>query len=163
MARVTAFIGVGANLGDARESVLQAIARLTELRDSHLSGRSSLFRSVPIEAGGADFVNAVVRIETGLTADELLTELQAIENDFGRERPYVNAPRTMDLDVLLFGPQQINTEKLVVPHPRLTERAFALIPTLQIDPFVIVPGKGAAHMFAPAVANQSIFKIDPQP
>jgi 2-amino-4-hydroxy-6-hydroxymethyldihydropteridine diphosphokinase len=158
-ARVTAYIGIGANLGDARASVEQAIRRLSELPETRLTGQSNLFRTAPIDANGDDYVNAVARIETQLDAETLLHELRAIEQAAGRERPYVNAPRTLDLDILLYGNQEISSASLIVPHPRLTQRAFALIPLLQIDPLITIPGKGPAHSFAPAVAGQVICKI----
>jgi 2-amino-4-hydroxy-6-hydroxymethyldihydropteridine diphosphokinase len=159
MAKVLAYIGIGANLGDAQGNVQRAIIRLSRLPDTRLSAQSSLFRTAPIDAGGDDYVNAVACLETRLPAAQLLEQLQAIEQDFGRERPFPNAPRTLDLDILLYGQQTIATQSLVVPHPRLTQRAFALIPLLQIDPFIAIPGKGPAHSFVPAVAAQAIHKI----
>ncbi|MFC7517064.1 2-amino-4-hydroxy-6-hydroxymethyldihydropteridine diphosphokinase [Herbaspirillum sp. GCM10030257] len=158
-ARTACYIGIGANLGDARDQVERAIARIGELPSSSLTAQSSLFRTAPMDAGGDDYINAVVKLETSLTASALLDHLQAIEQDFGRERPYVNAPRTMDLDLLLYGQSTIRSDKLTVPHPRMTQRAFVLIPLLQIDPFIQIPGKGAAHSFVPAVAGQAIQKI----
>lgn len=159
MANVTAYIGIGSNLGDAQGNVQRAILRLNKLPDTRLSGQSSLFRTAPVDAGGDDYINAVACIDTRLPAVQLLQELQAIEKDFGRERPYPNAPRTLDLDILLYGQQKILSDSLVVPHPRLTERAFALIPLLQLDPFITIPGKGAAHGFVPTVAGQVIQKV----
>jgi 2-amino-4-hydroxy-6-hydroxymethyldihydropteridine diphosphokinase len=156
---ITAYIGIGSNLDDARDNVQRALLQLDKLTATRVSGQSSLFRSAPIDAGGDDYVNAVARIETRLPAAQLLQEMQSIEQLFGRERPYPNAPRTMDLDLLLYGQQQIATGTLTVPHPRMTERAFVLIPLLQIDPFLAIPGKGAAHQFVPAVAGQSIQKV----
>jgi 2-amino-4-hydroxy-6-hydroxymethyldihydropteridine diphosphokinase len=156
---IDAYIGIGANLGNAQESVQQAIDRLSSLPKTRVVRQSSLFRTAPIDAGGDDYVNAVACVKTQLDAHELLAQLQAIENEFGRERPYVNAPRTLDLDILLYGNRQIDSASLTVPHPRLTQRAFALIPLLQIDPLIAIPGKGAAHLFAPAVAGQKISKI----
>ena len=156
---IDAYIGIGANLGNAQESVRQAIDRLSSLPKTRVVRQSSLFRTAPIDAGGDDYVNAVACVKTQLDAHELLAQLQAIENEFGRERPYVNAPRTLDLDILLYGNRQIDSASLTVPHPRLTQRAFALIPLLQIDPLIAIPGKGAAHLFAPAVAGQKISKI----
>lgn len=158
-ANVTAFVGIGANLGDARTSVETAIQRLGTLPATRLTGQSSLFRTTPIDAEGNDYINAVVRIETALHPEKLLEELQSLERASGRERPFVNAPRTLDLDILLYGNREISTDLLIVPHPRLTQRAFALIPLLQIDPLISIPGKGSAHGFAPAVAGQSIRKI----
>ena len=154
-----AYIGIGANLGDARATVEQAIARLGSLPQTRLTAQSSLFRTAPIDAGGDDYVNAVVEVRTGLAADSLLAAMQQIELDFGRERPYRNAPRTLDLDLLLYADRQIDTPQLSVPHPRMTERAFVLLPLLQLDPFILIPGKGAAHQFAPQVADQLISKI----
>lgn len=159
MNTVTAYIGIGANLGDATAAVRQAIADLSRLRDTHMSGQSSLFRSAPVDADGDDFINAVLRIETALTAGELLTALQTLEQAAGRERSYVNAPRTLDLDLLLYGQQQIRAEHLQVPHPRMTQRAFVLIPLLQIDPAIVIPGSGAAHTWIPQVAQQQIQRI----
>ncbi|HEX7642324.1 MAG TPA: 2-amino-4-hydroxy-6-hydroxymethyldihydropteridine diphosphokinase [Burkholderiaceae bacterium] len=156
---IDAYVGIGANLGDARATVEAALGKLAELPQSKLVAQSSLFASAPIDAGGDDYVNAVAHLKTGLPAEALLQQLQAIELEFGRERPYRNAPRTLDLDILLYGANKISSATLTVPHPRLTERAFALIPLLQLDPFVKIPGKGAAHSFAPAVANQRVSRL----
>lgn len=156
---ITCHIGIGANLGDASEQVRQAILRLAQLPESQVHAQSSLFRTAPIDASGDDYINAVIRLDTALSAQDLLQELQAIEQDFGRERPYRNAPRTLDLDLLLYGQQIIATATLQVPHPRMTQRAFVLIPLLQIDPFIEIPGHGPAHAFVPDVAGQAIQKI----
>lgn len=158
-ARTVCYIGIGSNLGDARGNVERAMQSLADIRDARLVGQSSLFRTEPLEANGENYVNAVARIDTRLTASQLLQALQAIEQDFGRERPYLNAPRTLDLDLLLYGSQTISTDTLTVPHPRLTQRAFVLIPLLQLDPLIVIPGHGPAHEFVPAVAGQSIRKI----
>jgi 2-amino-4-hydroxy-6-hydroxymethyldihydropteridine diphosphokinase len=154
-----AYIGIGANLGDAQDTVRRAIAMLGALPDTRLAAQSSLFCTEPIDAGGGDYINAVVCIETRLTPAALLQALQAIEQEFGRERPYRNAPRTLDLDILLYGQQIISSESLTVPHPRMTGRAFVLIPLLQLDPFITIPGQGPAHAFVPGVAGQAIRKI----
>jgi 2-amino-4-hydroxy-6-hydroxymethyldihydropteridine diphosphokinase len=157
--RIACYIGIGSNLGDARANVEKALQRLAQLPDTKLSAQSSLFRTAPVDAGGDDYVNAVARIDTTLCAEELLRQLQSIEMAAGRERPYRNAPRTLDLDLLLYGQQCIASAALEVPHPRMTERAFVLIPLLQIDPFITIPGRGFAHQFVPAVAGQPIEKI----
>ncbi|MES2047177.1 MAG: 2-amino-4-hydroxy-6-hydroxymethyldihydropteridine diphosphokinase [Pseudomonadota bacterium] len=159
MMPVSAKIGIGANLGDARDTVLQAIQRLAQLPETALTKQSSLYRSAPFEAAGDDYVNAVVEIHTELGALPLLHYLQELELAFGRERPYRNAPRTLDLDLLLYGDEQINNDNLTVPHPRITERAFVLLPLLQIDPLVEIPGLGKAQEFSAAVAAQVIQKI----
>lgn len=158
-AETEAYIGVGANLGDAIQTVRQALVMLGNLPQTRLDASSSLFRTAPVDAPGGDYVNAVARLKTYLAPEALLRELQAVEAAFGRERPYPNAPRTLDLDILLYGQRRIRTETLTVPHPRLTGRAFALIPLLQLDPFVSIPGVGPAHQFAPGVAEQKIERI----
>ena len=158
-APITSYIGIGANLGDARATVEKAIQQLDMLPATRLTGQSSLFHTAPIDAGGDDYVNAVARVETRLQPDRLLQELQLLELAAGRERSSVNAPRTLDLDILLFGSREISSGSLIVPHPRLTQRAFALIPLLQIDPMIAIPGKGPAHSFVPSVAGQTIRKI----
>src|SRR5450830_367681 len=155
---VTAYIGIGANLGDARGQVQRAILQLGKLADTSLTAQSSLFRTAPLDAGGDDYINAVACVTTGLSAHALLKELQRIELDFGRERPYQNAPRTLDLDLLLYGQSTITDDVLTLPHPRMTQRAFVLIPLLQIDPFIVIPNHGPAHQFAPQVADQVISK-----
>lgn len=156
---VAAYIGIGSNLGDAQGNVQRAILQLGRLPLSSFVAQSNLFRTAPIDADGDDYVNAVARIDTQLSAPQLLSELQAIEQAFGRDRPYPNAPRTLDLDILLYGDQIISSATLTVPHPRLTQRAFALIPLLQLDPLITIPGQGPAHQFVPQVAGQAIQKI----
>jgi 2-amino-4-hydroxy-6-hydroxymethyldihydropteridine diphosphokinase len=156
---ICAYIGIGANLGDARATVEYAIETLRSLPQTQFKRSSSLFITAPIDSSGDDYINAVVALKTDLDAQVLLEHLQALELACGRERPYRNAPRTLDLDLLLYGQQEINTEHLTVPHPRMTERAFVLIPLLQLDPFITIPGKGAAHQFAPSVAEQGIQKL----
>jgi 2-amino-4-hydroxy-6-hydroxymethyldihydropteridine diphosphokinase len=153
------YIGIGSNLGDAKSNVQRAIEELDRLPLTRLREHSSLFRTAPIDADGDDYINAVACIETEMPAQTLLEALQALELQYGRERPYVHAPRTLDLDILLYGSEIIDTDTLTVPHPGLAQRAFALIPLLQLDPAVIIPGKGSAHAFLPHVANQIIQKI----
>ena len=157
---VVAYIGIGANLGDARASVPQAAARLAQLPSTHLLKLSSLYRSAPFEADGADYINAVAALSTALPPLQLLLALQAIEQAFGRERPYFHAPRTLDLDILLYGEQQIDLPALHVPHPRMSERAFVLVPLLEIAPAITIPGRGPAQQFLPAVLGQGISKED---
>ena len=156
---MVAYIGVGGNLGDAKAQVENAIVQLGALPHTTLSAQSSLFRTAPIESSGDDYINAVVRIDTQLDPHALLQALQDVEQNFGRERPYLNAPRTLDLDLLLYGTTTIADTTLTVPHPRMVQRAFVLIPLLQIDPFIAIPGLGPAHQFVPQVADQAIAKI----
>ena len=140
-----------------------AIQALQGLAATRLSASSSLFVSAPIDASGSDFVNAVARIDTSLTAEILLSELQKIEQAFGRERPFRNAPRTLDLDLLLYGQAQIRSNGLEVPHPRMTYRAFVLKPLLELDAAIHIPGKGRAQDFLTSVQDQRIEVIDPAP
>lgn len=131
---VAAFIGIGANLGDPVIAVQGAIGELGRLQHSRLVGASSLYRSAPQEASGPDYINAVAQITTRLDARDLLTQLQRIESAAGRQRPFRNAPRTLDLDLLLFGGEHIQSPDLVVPHPRMCQRAFVLVPLAEIAP-----------------------------
>jgi 2-amino-4-hydroxy-6-hydroxymethyldihydropteridine diphosphokinase len=159
---VTAYIGLGANLGDAAASIRQAIDALRALPQTKLLAASSLYASAPVDAGGDDYVNAVARIETQLDADALLQALQTIEQTFGRERAFRNAPRTLDLDLLLYGQEKMASATLEVPHPRMTTRAFVLLPLLELDASIQIPGKGAAAPYLAAVADQVIALCDSQ-
>lgn len=156
---VTAYIGIGANLGDARANVLDAFARLERLPGVQLEAVSSLYRTAPVDSSGDDYINAVARLSTSLPAQELLEALFGIEQAHGRERPYYNAPRTLDLDLLLYGDERIATASLTVPHPRMHQRAFVLMPLLELAPEVVLPGLGAAADFAPLVAGQGICRL----
>lgn len=129
---VLSYIALGANLGDAQATLRWAMAQLDALPDSRVCQRSSLYRSAPVDASGPDFINAVVALETRLIAPHLLQHLHRIEALAGRERPYRNAPRTLDLDLLLYGQASIQSAALTVPHPRMTERAFVLVPLAEI-------------------------------
>ncbi|QXL85163.1 2-amino-4-hydroxy-6-hydroxymethyldihydropteridine diphosphokinase [Comamonas sp. NLF-1-9] len=129
-----ACIGLGANLGDARASLRRAVQALAALAQTRLLAVSSLYRSAPVDAGGPDYLNAVVLLETALQPLALLHALQALENAAGRERPYRNAPRTLDLDLLLYDALRLDTEELRLPHPRMNERAFVLLPLAELAP-----------------------------
>ena len=137
---VTAFVALGANLGDARQAMLDAVNALARLPQTELTGCSRLYRTAPHEASGPDFTNAVARVSTRLTAPELLDALQTLELQAGRERPYVNAPRTLDLDVLLYGDARMDSPRLTVPHPRMWGRAFVLHPLAELAPERISSG-----------------------
>ncbi len=158
-ASTLAWIGIGGNLGDARATVEEAIARLAALPQSQLLRSSSLYRTAPIDSSGDDYVNAVALITTTLPALALLHALQAIELQHGRERPYRNAPRTLDLDVLMYGDARLEDEELTVPHPRMAQRAFVLAHMLEIDENAAIPGLGAARPFLDAIKDQPICKI----
>ena len=154
-----AYIGLGANLGDPQEALREAIEALAALPGSVLRASSSIYRTAPIDAIGPDFLNAVVQLDTRLAPHVLLAALQQIEQVHGRERPYRNAPRTLDLDLLLYGDQVIDTPTLTVPHPRLHERAFVLRPLVEIAPALSIPGRGpVADLLAP-LAGQRIDRL----
>jgi 2-amino-4-hydroxy-6-hydroxymethyldihydropteridine diphosphokinase len=135
---VIAYVGLGANLGNAAQAVTDAIAALDGLPGTRVLRRSSLYRSAPHEATGPDYINAVVALNTHLTAPELLAELQGLERAAGRQRPYRHAPRTLDLDLLTFGEGRIDSPRLSVPHPRMGERAFVLVPLAEIAPGFVI-------------------------
>ncbi len=157
---VTAFIGLGANLGEPETQVRTAIAALGKLPKTRLVRASSLYRSAPVDyANQPDFVNAVAEIDTGLGAKALLEEMLAIELRFGRARTFLNAPRTLDLDLLLYGDQVIAEPGLTVPHPRMHERAFVLAPLAEIAPDAIVLGKGPVAALLAACADQEVEKL----
>jgi 2-amino-4-hydroxy-6-hydroxymethyldihydropteridine diphosphokinase len=141
---VTAHVALGANLGDAQQAVRAAMDRLGALPQTKLTARSSLYRTAPVGTTGPDFINAVVRLDTRLCAPELLDRLLSIEGEAGRERPFPNAPRTLDLDLLLYGAARIDSERLTVPHPRMWERAFVLAPLAEIAPHLVPPQALAA-------------------
>ncbi|MFZ6862432.1 2-amino-4-hydroxy-6-hydroxymethyldihydropteridine diphosphokinase [Undibacterium sp. Ji67W] len=156
---IKSYIGIGANLGNARETVREAIDHLARTAGCRLMTASSLYSSAPIDSSGDDYVNAVVELKTSLSAQSLLETLQAIELTFGRERPYRNAPRTLDLDILLYGTETIDTDTLTVPHPRMTERAFVLLPLVQIAPDISIPEYGKAADLLDRVRDQVIFQL----
>jgi len=139
-----AYVAIGANLGDARTAVERAIDALDRLPHTRVVARSSLYRSAPVDAGGPDFINAVVQVETLLKPLAFLAELQRLEADAGRERPYRNAPRTLDLDLLTHGDSVMETPTLTLPHPRMMERAFVLVPLAEIAPDQVAPDRLAA-------------------
>ena len=157
---LSAFVGLGANLGEPEAQVRRAIAALRRLPRTRLVAASSLYRSAPVGVGEQpDFVNAVAEVETTLSARELLDELLAMEARFGRERPAPGAPRTLDLDLLLYGDQVIAEPGLAVPHPRMHERAFVLAPLAEIAAEISVPRIGGVRTLLAACGNQKVQRI----
>ncbi|HEX3141644.1 MAG TPA: 2-amino-4-hydroxy-6-hydroxymethyldihydropteridine diphosphokinase [Rhizobacter sp.] len=156
---VLAYIGLGANLGDAEAALRSALQSLGDLPGTQLLQASSIYRTAPVDAHGPDYLNAVARVQTRLEPEALLQQLQAIEAAAGRERPYRNAPRTLDLDLLLYGDTRITSPALTVPHPRMQERAFVLVPLAEVAAEgLVVPGQGTLHDLLPRVAGQRIHK-----
>ena len=135
----TAWIGLGANLGERQATLRQALAGIGALPGTRVLRVSSLYRSAPVDAGGPDYLNAVAEITTSLAPQALLQALQTLEHAAGRERPYRNAPRTLDLDILIYGDLQLATDTLTLPHPRLRERAFVLLPLAELAPERVLP------------------------
>ncbi len=150
---VQAYIALGANLGDAQASVRAAMQGVAALPQTRRIACSSLYRTAPFEASGPDFINAVMAVSTRLNAPELLLSLQRMESGAGRERSHRNAPRTLDLDILLYGEASICSPTLQVPHPRMWERAFVLVPLAEIAPEKV----GGAQV--QAVASQKIERL----
>lgn len=155
-----AHIGLGANLDNPEQQVRAALDELAVTPGVTLEGRSSLYRTAPIGYDNQpDFINAVARVRTTLAPQALLDALLDIERRHGRVREFLNAPRTLDLDVLLYEDRQINTDTLNVPHPRAHLRAFVLLPLLEVSPDVVIPGIGPASAFLAQVQEQAISRI----
>lgn len=150
---VVAYIGLGANLGNARQTLQDALQALAQTPGIEQVVASDFYRTAPIDAAGPDFINAVAQVHTRLHAMDLLAVLQQIEQAAGRERPYRNAPRTLDLDLLLYGSGLIDSPTLTVPHPRMEERAFVLVPLAGLAPEVV-----SAEALK-ALAEQAIVRI----
>lgn len=136
---VTAFVALGANLGNAQATLHQALNVLDRTAGIAVVRASRLYRTAPVDASGPDYFNAVAEIRTELDAPGLLVALQSIEQGAGRVRPYPNAPRTLDLDLLLFGDARIDSPALTVPHPRMWARAFVLVPLAELAPALVTP------------------------
>jgi 2-amino-4-hydroxy-6-hydroxymethyldihydropteridine diphosphokinase len=157
--RRDAFVGLGSNLGDRVAALDAALAAIAALPATTLVARSSYYESAPFEASGGDYLNAVARLETALAPLALLRALQAIETGQGRERPFANAPRTLDLDLLLYGEVQLDSAELTLPHPRLHQRVFVLVPLAEIAPSLVIPTHGAVGDLIGAVAAQRVAKL----
>jgi 2-amino-4-hydroxy-6-hydroxymethyldihydropteridine diphosphokinase len=161
-APVRAWVALGANLGDARHALAAALAALAGLPDTRVAAVSSLYRTAPLDAQGPDFLNAVAALDTALPAEALLDALHAIERAAGRERPYRNAPRLLDLDLLMHGDAVVDSPRLTLPHPRMHLRAFVLAPLAELAPELVVPGHGRADTLLSRVADQRIERLAAQ-
>lgn len=156
----TAFVALGANLGDPAATLRAALGALANLPESRVVRSSSLYRTAPVGiTEQPEFVNAVARLETSLAPETLLDQLLDIEQRFGRIRAERNGPRTLDLDLLLYDDQLLELPRLTLPHPRLHLRAFVLYPLAEIAPDLALPGRGKIAAWLPAVANQGIVKL----
>jgi 2-amino-4-hydroxy-6-hydroxymethyldihydropteridine diphosphokinase len=154
-AAVHAYVALGANLGDPQAALRQALRDLEALPHTQLVRASSLYRTAPVDSTGPDYINAVAELRTTLGPYELLAALQRIEEAAGRQRPYRNAPRTLDLDILLYGDLRLDEPRLTLPHPRMYQRAFVLVPLAEIAPALVRPEQ------LQAVNSQGITRLSP--
>lgn len=157
---VQVFIALGANIAQPTKQLRRAIALVCLLPHTRLIKSSSFYASAPQGyTDQPDFINAVIEISTELSPRELLESLLAIESALGRERKILNGPRTIDLDLLLYGDMSISRKELTVPHPRMHERAFVLLPLAEIAPDIVIPPHGVVKDLLPGVADQIIERI----
>ncbi len=156
-----AFVGLGANLDNPLQQVTQAISELDGIEHTLVLAVSSLYRSAPVGyAEQPDFINAVAKLQTGLSPRRLLDALHVIENRHGRRRSVRNAPRTLDLDLLLYGAVVVREEDLILPHPRMHERAFVLLPLAEIAPDASLPGFPPLAQLLAQVDRSGVNKLD---
>ena len=158
--RHVAFVGLGSNLADPAAQVTQALDALSGLPQTRLLKKSSLYRSAPVGyLDQPDFINAVAQVETELAPHALLDALLALEQECGRTREFRNAPRTLDLDVLLYDDLVHHEHGLTIPHPQMHLRAFVLQPLLEIAPDCVIPGVGTAAEAGRTCAEQKLERI----
>ena len=155
-----AYIGLGSNLEQPQRNILQAIHLISEHPQIELIATSSLYQTAPVGyLNQADFINAVIKVNTCLDAMSLLQTLLDIEQRFGRQRPFKDAPRTLDLDLLLYGQLEVATEQLTLPHPRMHQRAFVMVPLKEIAPELMLPKIGNVQQIAESLEIDGIHKI----
>ncbi len=154
----TAFVGLGANLGDRAATLERALDEMAALPGTSLRARSAFYETAPVDAGGGDYLNAVACLRTTLAPVALLRALQAIEAAHGRLRPHASAPRSLDLDLLLHGETTLTTAELVLPHPRLHLRAFVLMPLAEIAAGLHVPGHGSVETLLEPLGSQRVVR-----
>lgn len=164
MSTVTAYVALGSNLEDPQRQLRSGLESLAALPATRLLRASSFYRSAPVGyADQPDFVNAVAAIETGLSPRGLLDALLAVERRHGRVREFLNAPRTLDLDIVAYGDRTIDEPGLAVPHPRMHERAFVMVPLAEIAPDAAIPGRGSVRELAARVDAASVTRLDSAP
>lgn len=155
------YIGLGSNLGDPEQYIHAALEELGDIPDTRLVNSSSLYRSAPLGPGDQpDYINAVAELETTLPAMLLLQRLQDIEQKHGRTRDRHWGPRTLDLDLLLYGDMKIDIDALTVPHPGISMRNFVLCPLIEINPGISIPGLGPAAGLLEDLAGADTGRID---
>jgi 2-amino-4-hydroxy-6-hydroxymethyldihydropteridine diphosphokinase len=157
-----AYIGLGSNLDDPATQIRAGMAALARLAETRVEVCSSLYHSAPVgRQDQPDFVNAVCRVRTGLAPAALMHDLLEIESRHGRERQGdKGGPRTLDLDLLLYGNETIHSAALTVPHPRLHERAFVLYPLSELEPDLVIPGHGSLRELLAGCTGQRVHKMD---
>lgn len=155
-----AFLGLGGNIGDAKQILKDAIVCLAQHPQIEITARSCFYKTEPINAPGDDYINCVIALETKLGPLPLLRHCQSVEAKFGRERPFENAPRTLDIDVLLYNDAIENHPDLILPHPRMTERLFVIIPLLEVAPNIEIPGFGPIKHLTETLASQRINRVE---
>lgn len=156
----TACVALGANIGEPLRQIEAGFSALAALPGTRLLARSSLYRSAPVGyADQPDFINAVAMIETALVPHALLDALLEIERAHGRVREFPNAPRTLDLDIVLYGDVVLQEPGLTIPHARMLERAFVMVPLTEIAPDVVVPGRGRVRDLALQVDGGSVVQL----
>jgi 2-amino-4-hydroxy-6-hydroxymethyldihydropteridine diphosphokinase len=154
------FVGIGSNLADPEANVRRAIEKLAVTADMRVVATSSLYRTAPVgRLDQPDFVNAVVELETGFDPGALLDELLSMEKEFGRQRSTRNAPRIIDLDLLIHGDQVCESDHLTLPHPRMSERAFVLVPLVEIAANVEVGDLGTAVELLTVLSTDGVERI----
>lgn len=158
--RHIAFVGLGSNLDDPYHQLQRAFLALANLPDTNMIARSALYRSAPMGyADQPDFLNAVAQIKTALSPHALLSALLEIEHGHGRQRTFRNAPRTLDLDILLYDDVQMHEHGLTIPHPQMHLRAFVLRPLLEIAPDVVIPALGQAQYALQQCRDQTLERL----
>jgi 2-amino-4-hydroxy-6-hydroxymethyldihydropteridine diphosphokinase len=161
---ITAFVGLGSNLGDPAAQIRCALSTLAAMPETRLLRQSSFYRNPPVGyLDQPEFVNAVAEIETRLKPRDLLDQLLALERTHGRTRDFPNAPRTLDLDILLYGRLVVNEPGLTIPHPRMLDRAFVLVPLAEIAPNITVPGSGRVADLVRKVDASGLVRLPMQP
>lgn len=157
---VVAFIGLGSNLDRPVRQVLTALDELGRVPETRLIRHSPLYRSAPLgPLDQPDYINAVAMLETSLRAEGLLDQLQSLEQRHGRVRSTHWGPRTLDLDILLYGDQRIDSDRLTVPHPQMHERAFVLVPLHDVAPDLVVPDLGLLSERAAAFDDPGLQRV----
>jgi len=156
-----AFVALGSNLGNPQQQVAQAFVTLSQLPQTQLVKKSALYQTAPVDCvdSAPDFINAVAELATELSPQALLDALLAVEQEAGRVRPFVNAPRVLDCDLLLYEDSVMHTRHLTLPHPRMHARAFVLLPLFEIAPDILIPNHGKISSLMTPEMSAGIQKI----